>query len=385
MNEFLLVLFWIVLGLIINAHFIYPVFLTIIAHFFAPKRENTAFTSGVSIIIAVYNEEKFIAQRIENLLKLDYDQNKIEILIGSDASSDHTNDILKEFAQKVPNLRIFLFPERRGKVFQLNDMAKEARYPILVFSDANTIFHPQTLARLINPFVDARVGGVSGRLVLKDEKMSIHEGVEEKVYWEIEQYLKTAEGKLGILIGATGGVYAMRKDIYSLVPPLSDDFYIGLEILRQGYQMIYEPKALAFEEIPQDIRAEFSRKKRVASLDYPVMMMFPSLLFNKNLLLSYAFWSHKITRWFLSHLLLLLFILSALLSGQSLVMLSFLLLQVLFYIFAGIGHILSKKGIRLMLFSLPYYFVLTNVAFFLGFIIFLRRKQSVVWQSTQRI
>lgn len=377
-------IFFLVAFLIINAHVIYPVVLLVGAHFKRGTHFERRQTPLVSVIIAAYNEEKFIAQRIENILQSDYSPDKIEILIGSDASSDRTNEILTEYAGKIPQLRIFLFPERRGKVFQLNDLVREAKGEILLFSDANTIFLPETMGKLISAFGDESVGGVCGRLILKDEDRPIHEGVEEKLYWEIEQFLKVAEGKLGILIGATGGVYAIRKNLYRTVPPMSDDLFIGLEVLRQGYKMVYEPQAMAFEEIPQDIRAEFKRKKRVASLDYPAILMFPSLLVNKNLLLSYAFWSHKITRWFLSHLLLVLFILSAVLSVQYPAIGYFFLLQVVFYGFAGIGYFLSKNKIRMVLFSLPYYFVLTNIAFFLGFLTFIRKKQSVLWQSTQR-
>ena len=388
MNDVLLILFWIVLGIIVNAHILFPIVISTAALFIPRYRKDPSYKPGISVIIAAFNEEKVIGQRIENLAAQDYDQSKVEILIGSDASDDRTNEILTEYASRIPNLKIFLFKERRGKSSQLNDLVKSASNPILVFSDANTEFEPNALSKLAEPFCDPKVGGVCGRLVLlNDEKLS-SAGLEESLYWKVETFLKMAEGKAGVVIGASGGIYAVRRELFSPVPldpPAGDDIFISLEALRKGFKVIYEPEAVGKEAVGKDPMAEYRRKVRISALGFSLMFYFPSLLFNKNLLISYSFWSHKITRWFLSQLRILLFILSAALSASSNYILGFFLLQSVFYLFALLGWLMFKLDKKFVLFSIPFYFVMTNVAFFNGFIRFIRKKRLVIWQSTERV
>ena len=210
---------------------------------------------------------------------------------------------------------------------------------------------------------------------------------EEKKYWEYETFIKKSEGNLGILIGANGGIFAIRKNLFSEIPtdkPVTDDFYLSLSVIKKGYKFIYESLAIGFEEVAKDLSSEFKRKIRFAATNFQTISFFKSLLFNKNIILSYAFWSHKIIRWFLPLILILVFVLNIFLVNAGTFYLVTFIIQLFFYFLALIGFIFNKIKIRLTLLSLINYFLVTNIALLIGFIRFLRKKHSVIWQSTSR-
>lgn len=341
---------------------------------------------SVSILISAYNEEKVIKQRIENIESLDYDKELLEVIVGSDCSNDNTNQILTTLASTSPWLKIYIFENRRGKAAVINDLVQNATNNILVFSDANTIFDKMALKNLINKFWDDSVGGVSGKLILSDENVTT-QSVEEKKYWMFETLIKQAEGKLGILIGANGGIFAIRKELFTSIPirkAVTDDFFVSLSVLSKGYKFLFANDAIAYENVANDIAAEYKRKKRFAATNYQTLSFFKHLLFNNNLLLTYAFWSHKVLRWFLPFQLIIILILNMLLFSTGILFEIFFYFQVTLYTFALIGFLFSLIKVRFILFSLPYFFIVTNIALVSGFIKFLRKEHTVIWESTPR-
>lgn len=379
------ILFLLILVLLVNSYLLYPVLITLMA-----KRKRIPELPGaglsVSILISAYNEEKVIRQRIENIDSLEYDKDSLEVIVGSDCSSDNTNQILIDLASQYSWLKVHIFQNRRGKAAVINDLAQKAVNEILIFSDANTVFDKNALKNLINKFNSKEIGGVSGRLILSDENITT-ESVEEKKYWMLETLIKQAEGKLGILIGANGGIFAIRKGLFTQIPikkAVTDDFFLSLSVLSRGYKFLYASDAVAHENVANDVISEYKRKKRFTSTNYQTLSFFKDLLFNKNFLLSYAFWSHKVLRWFLPFQLILLFILSAVLFSSGIIFKIIFYLQIAVYIFAVIGSLLSLIKIRFFMFSLPYFFVVTNVALVSGFVKFLKKGHSVIWESTQR-
>lgn len=388
MQTFLTYTFFALILLVINSYILYPVFIYILSILFKKKIEisNESYPQ-VSILISAYNEEKVIEKRVQNILNSNYDMDKIEILVGSDCSNDRTNEILKNLENAIPQLRVFIFNARRGKAGVLNDLVDYARNEILIFTDANTEFHQDAIKKMVQYFNDKRVGGVSGRLELVETHEHIKEGVEEKRYWQYETILKKSEGKLGILIGANGGIFAIRKSLFVKVPldkPVTDDFFISLNVIKQGHWLIYEPEAVAFEYVARDVKTEFRRKVRFAATNFQTISFFRDLLFNKNIILSYAFWSHKIIRWFLPFILILLFIVNVLIFEQHLFFKYLLYLQVIVYGLGLIGYLFSKIKIRIGIISLISYFLITNLALLIGYFKFLRKKHSLIWQSTPR-
>lgn len=382
------ILFFISILFCFNSYLIYPALVWIIAKLKTASNEiDKEYHPSISILISAFNEEKVIEKRIRNIVEQEYAQDKIEILVGSDCSSDRTNEILKSLEKEIPNLRVFLFDYRQGKAGVLNQLVKEAKNDILVFTDANTEFKRDALKNLVKHFYNKEIGGVSGKLTLLDKDSHKKAGVEEKNYWEFETFIKKAEGKLGILIGANGGIFAIRKDLFETIPldkPVTDDFYLSLNVVKKGFKLIYEPKAEAYEEVAKDLNTEFRRKIRFAATNFQTITFFKNLLFNKNFLISYAFWSHKIVRWFLPLILIFIFVLNLFLISQNQIFEYLFYLQVFIYVLGLIGYLFIKIGIRIPLLSLLTYFLVTNFALFLGLIRFLRKKHSVIWQSTPR-
>lgn len=342
----------------------------------------------VSIVISAYNEDTVIEDRIKNIFSSDgIKPESVEVLIGSDCSSDRTNEILLKQAEIYPQLRVFLFQERRGKAAVINDLVKYANNPILIFSDANTVFHSSSIKLLVRWFANPLIGGVSGRLILSDSNIKKGESVEEGKYWKMETIIKEAEGKLGILVGANGGIFAIRRELYSEVPmerAVTDDLYISMSILKKNYSFTYDRNAIAFEDVGGSTTVEFRRKTRFSATNYQTIAYLSELLFNRNLLLSYAFWSHKIIRWFMPHLLIGIYIFTGILAQYSQTFLFLFFAETSIVLLGLIGFLLSKLNVKIFLFSIPYYFLIMNVAFLLGFIRFLSKKHTIIWTSTAR-
>ncbi|MFN4110997.1 MAG: glycosyltransferase family 2 protein [Ignavibacteria bacterium] len=384
----MIVIFFILLILlIINSYFLYPLIIYFFSFIYRYKPLYSTEVKSLSILISAYNEEKVIEKRIRNILEQNYDLNKIEILVGSDNSNDKTNEILSRLEKEIPQLRTFLFDYRQGKAGVLNFLSEKASNEILVFTDANTEFNGNALKNLVKHFENNEVGGVSGKLILIDDEEKLRKGIEEKSYWEYETFIKTSEGKLGILIGANGGIFAIKKNLFEKIPidkPVTDDFFISLNIVKKGFKFLYELDAIAYEEIPKSIKTEFQRKVRFAATNFQTISFFKSLLFNKNILISYAFWSHKIIRWFLPLILILLFVLNIILLNYHYAFKYLLYLQLIFYCVGLLNYFLNKLNVRIPILSLLTYFFITNFALLIGLIRFLRKKHSVIWQSTPR-
>lgn len=372
--------------LIINSFVIYPV----VIHFLGKRKEEVRlpdFEPGVSIIIAARNEEKVIAGRIKNIAEQNYDLTKVEVFIGSDNSDDGTNQILLEMQKEYSWLNAVLFEERQGKAGILNQLVKKVKNEILVFTDANTEFQKDTLKNLVRDFQKDDVGGVCGKLVLIKDEKSLKEGVEEASYWQYETIIKRTEGKNGILLSANGGIFAIRRELYKEIPvvkAVTDDLFISLSVVSQNRKFTYAEDAVAFENTGKDIDAEYKRKVRFGATNFQTLVFYRSLLSFKNPFLSYAFFSHKVSRWFLPAFLLFVLIISTFLSSESVLIGKLFAVQVVFLLMALAGYLLSLIKIRLQVFSLPYFFVLSNAAIAEGFIKFLRKEHSVIWNATER-
>ena len=274
--------FFLVLFLLIHSYLVYPLTIFIVGSI-KKKRifKDPNYLPDISIIISVYNEENVIENTLRQLFKTDYDHSKIQFVIGSDQSTDNTNNIIEKLKEEIPNIEFLIFNERRGKSNVLNDLVKYAKGEILIFSDANTIYSPDAISKLISSFADKNVGGVSGRLLLLGHEKALKSGNLESKYWEIENWIKGNEGKLGYLIGANGGIYSIRKDLFIPIPtdsPVMDDFFISLKILEQNKLFLYEKTAIASEEIASDIKIENKRRIRNNAIDLSSIKYIKELL-----------------------------------------------------------------------------------------------------------
>lgn len=382
------IVFWISLILLIHSYLLYPVSVFIISLFFQ-KRYNIDdnFLPDVSIIISVYNEEKVIEKTIRNFLRLNYDIKKIEFVIGSDNSLDSTNDIIIKLQKEIPSIKFFPFNTRRGKSQVLNDLVKHAKSEILIFSDANTIYHEDALKNMVKFYVDERVGGVSGKLELIEFEESKTSGSQEKRYWDFETWLKEKEGKLGCLIGANGGIYSIKKEFFCEIPtlhPVMDDFYLSLKVLEHKKDFLYQKDAVASEYTAPSLRVEFNRKIRNNSINLSTIKSIKKLLSPTYGFISYGLWSHKIIRWFTPLLLILLFLSNSFLLSCSVFYFYSFIAQLVIFILGLMGFILKKFNYRNQPLLMIFYFFMTNAALLIGLVKFMIGKHTAYWQSTPR-
>jgi cellulose synthase/poly-beta-1,6-N-acetylglucosamine synthase-like glycosyltransferase len=377
MTSLWIIVFLVSAAAIIWSYAIYPLLLALAP---ARRHEQTSVPRdwpSVSVVISVYNEEKHIVTRIENLLALDYPGDKLEILIGSDGSTDRTNELVG----KIPDARVKLhvFEQRRGKPSVLNRLVPQARGELLVFSDANAMFGSDTLRKLARHFGNPQIGGVCGRLVLHGDDSETDEGP----YWKLETYLKTRESALDSCLGANGAIYAIRKSCWPQIPDNTfvDDFVIGMRVREAGHRVIYDTQAVATEELPQSVGHEMTRRIRIGAGDFQALFLCWRSLLPWRGFYSLAFWSHKVLRWFAPFLMI-----AALVSNIALLSYPLfavvLALQVAFYTLAIFGVFLRRR--KIVLFSAPYYFVTINLALLFGFFRFITGTQQAAWKRTAR-
>ncbi|OGU61210.1 MAG: hypothetical protein A2V66_12770, partial [Ignavibacteria bacterium RBG_13_36_8] len=290
-----------ILIIFFNSFFFYPFLMCIIGRL--KKKEKVSsdeYIPTITILVAAHNEEAVIGQRIRNIASVNYDFSKIKVLIGSDNSDDNTNEIIRKLESEYNWLKVFIFEKRQGKAGVLNKLYEYCSSEILLFTDANTEFEPDAVKKLVQGLQNQKVGGVSGRLILTDTEVDKNESVEERKYWLYETMIKKFEGKLGILVGANGGIFAIRKELYETIPTtkaVTDDLYISLSILRKGYQFSFRDDAIAFEKVGSDVKKEYIRKVRFSATNFQTLIFLNKLLLQKNIFISYAFFSHKVSRW----------------------------------------------------------------------------------------
>jgi cellulose synthase/poly-beta-1,6-N-acetylglucosamine synthase-like glycosyltransferase len=344
-------------------------------------RRDAADWPMVSLVIAAYREEAVIVERLNNALLLDYPADRLEILVGVDGEEDLTGELVRLIDD--PRVRLIQFPVRRGKASVLNDCIPEARGQILIFSDANTVMDTQVLRRLVRHFRNPRVGGVCGKLVLTDPVTGQNV---DGLYWKYENFLKKCEGRLGALLGMNGANYAIRKELYRPIPANTmgvDDFLIGMRIHQTGYRLVFDETAIAHEETPAAIGSEFQRRARIgAGAFQSLRWVWPFLnpLWGR---VAFAFWSHKVLRWFCPA-----FLVAAMVANVCLVRepfyLQLLLVHETFYMvaMAGMMYVNGSRWPRLL--RVPAMFVSMNAALIVGFCRWLGGIRTGTWDRTER-
>jgi biofilm PGA synthesis N-glycosyltransferase PgaC len=350
-------LFFIVLGAIIYSYAGYPMVLFVMGMFRRKRNESPERRyPSVALIISAYNEERIIREKIENTLKLDYPKDLLRIIIASDGSTDATNEIVREYELKGVQLRAF--PKREGKSATLNRAVLGLDEEIIIFSDANSFYQEDAIARLVHGFRDDRVGCVVGRLIYIDNLSYVGRG--EGIYWRYESYLNKLESRVGSVLVATGTIFAIRRELFRpVLQDVANDFQLPAEVAMQGYSIVYEPDAIAYEQSTYFCKEEFSRKRRI---------IVRGLTGYRHLRGSFGgsfrtfqFVSRKMLRWWVGPMLPLLYLSNIALLGEMPFFVIFLL-QTLFYLFAAVGAVLRRGVVRSRVFLVPFYFVIVNIA-----------------------
>jgi poly-beta-1,6-N-acetyl-D-glucosamine synthase len=381
------IIFWVSLFLVVYTYALYPAILFSLSTSSGKSPGKTVGNKdvhlkcpSVSMVIAAYNEEKVIEAKLRNCMEIDYPSDKIEFLIGSDGSTDRTNEIVSSFAVKDRRISLFDFPDRRGKASVLNRTVAEAKGDFLVFSDANTMYEKDAIRRLIAPFSDPAVGCVCGKLVISRPEGSTSN---DDLYWRYETWLKGMENRLGGVLGANGGIYALRSPLFVPIPPdtIIDDFVIGMKVREQGSRVHYAEDAVAREETAENDKAEFRRRVRIGAGNFQSISLLKHLLWPAEGVFAFQFWSHKIVRWCVPFFLILMFISNLFLTRYGNVYLALFFCQALFYLLAILGAAANRTA---LLFRVPSFFVSMNLAFFIGFFKYLFNVQKVTWERTER-
>ena len=334
----------------------------------------------VTIVFSAFNEETCIRQKLENCLALDYPPEKLEVLVGCDGCTDRTAELARSTRDR--RVRVLEFP-RAGKASALSKMVPQARGDVVLLTDANTMMDSGAVKALVRHFDDPEVGAVVGRLRLYNR---IRREYEESLYWRYETILKYFEGQLGAVVGANGGIYAIRRLLFQPLHrgTIIDDFVIPIRIAARGWRVPYEPAAIAYEETTEDYSREFGRRARIGAGNWQSLGLVSDVFDPRNAFLCFAFVSHKLLRWAAPLLLAVAFALNVLLALQGGVLMPALLfLQLAFYGLALAGRMKAAGPFRRIA-SIAHYFVAMNAALAVGFWRFVRGSQSAAWNRTSR-
>jgi cellulose synthase/poly-beta-1,6-N-acetylglucosamine synthase-like glycosyltransferase len=281
-------------------------------------------------------------------------------------------------------VRLLDYADRRGKASTLNMAMFVAYGDIVILSDANTSIDPSAARKLVRWFADPNVGAVCGRLVLVDSASGRNV---DSLYWRYETFLKTREGKLGALLGSNGAIYAIRRELFTPVPPqtIVDDFVIPLLAkVRSGFDIVYDPDAIAFEETAHHVSEEFRRRVRIGAGGFQAIGMLWRLLDPRRGWIAFTFLSHKIARWLCPFFLVGSFVCNAALCNAGTFYRWSLLLQIAFYASSAAMACIPSRFHFLRPFRLATMFTSMNVALFVGFVRWLRGGQQGAWQRTER-
>ena len=375
--------FWLVGAVILYVYAGYPALLAVLRALGAGRPVAVGdYEPRVSLLISAFNEADVIAAKIRNSLALDYPRAKIEIIVLSDASDDGTDEIVRQFESE--GVRLLRMAERGGKTLGLNAGVRAAGGDIVVFSDANAMYLPDAVRRMLRNFADPEVGAVVGESTYASATGGAQQS--ESLYWKYETAIKRLESGIGSVVGGDGAIYAIRRNLYrDLRADALSDFVNPMQIVMAGKRCIYEPLARSVEEAAESFDKEFRRKVRIVNRAWRATWSQPSLLnplrfgwFSVQLL------SHKLLRWLMPLFLAAFLILSALLIDRGPLYAAIFVVQALLYALAGAGYLVRRSASMPRAMAVPFYFCLVNIASARGIIEAYRGRTYTTW-TTPRI
>lgn len=331
------------------------------------------------MIVAAFNEAAVMHDKLENCAAIDYPADRLRVIVGSDGSTDGTNEIVEGFAGRGVHLEVL--DGHQGKAAVVNQAVSRATSEILVFSDANTMYHPQAIRRLARHFVDPTIGCVSGLLKLVN-KTGDAGGRGEGAYWKFESWIKRVESAAGFLIGANGAIYAVRRRLFTPLPTalINDDFFISMKVLEQGAHVRLEADAIGVEETAASLEGEFARHVRDATGHFQVLPHLWRVLLPKYGLVAFGFASHRVARWFVPIVLPIGFVVALLNVSAPINALAVAGFGAVFGL-AGIGWLARRVGLHIGPLFAPLYFVTLNMAILAGFFRYLRG--DLTWKKVR--
>ncbi|WP_447859198.1 glycosyltransferase family 2 protein [Nitrospira calida] len=370
---------WTAFGLVGYVYFGYPLALWCLARLRPQAVSFDAMTPSITLVISAYNEEQAIKPKLENTLRLDYPRDKLQVIVVSDASTDNTDRIVRSFEDQ--GVILLRMPIRGGKTVGLNAALTLARGDIVVFSDANILYRPDTLRNLVKGFADPSVGCVTGDSRYLDEGQSAADR-QENAYWGYERMIRLWESQVGSTVGGDGAIFAIRRELYTpLAPEAINDLVIPLQIVAKGYRAIYEPTAVGYESAAGDFWKEFRRKRRIVNRSWRGIMSVADVLKPWRVgMFAWQVWSHKILRWLVLPLIMIAVVGCLVAAQDGWVYRVGLLGFALSVGLAGMGAVVpDQDGIGARIAQGMFYFYLVNLAAVLGIARAIRGDVEMVW------
>jgi len=309
------------------------------------------------VVLAARNERALVTRRIENILDQSYPADRLDLIVVCNGSIDGTEDIARDIAARDRRVRVLVSPQEQGKAGALNKAVATARGDIIVLADARQVFAPDAIGNLVQPFDDATVGAVTGRLVVNRGELAPVEGV--RFYWGLETRLRHAESRTGSVVGATGAIYAVRRRLFPEIPAnlILDDVYVPMRIAMDDYRVVMAEDAIAYDVPASDQRLEYARKRRTMVGNLQLLRALPSLLSPRRNPLFVRFISHKVLRLVAPFCFVAILLVSAALQAPLYRIL--FVAQLAVYAAGAVGLRVSVRA-----FSIPSAFVLVHAAVF---------------------
>lgn len=387
----LAVLFWAFLFVVFYTYVGYGFVLYGVVKLREALRPRTAFADPdpwpeVTLLIAAYNEQEVVDEKMRNSLAQEYPAGRLRIVWVTDGSNDATNERLAAWSEA----QVLFRPERRGKTAALNRAFALIDTPLVICTDANTMLNAEAVREMVRLFSDPKVGCVAG-----EKRVAAADGANaaatEGIYWKYESKLKEWDDRLSSACGAAGELFAVRRSLFRPVPEdtLLDDFLISMRIVMQGYRIAYSTRAYALETPSADMGEEGKRKRRIAAGGLQaIARLWPLLNPFRYGFFSWQYVSHRVLRWSLTPVLMLLLIplnvVLACCAERNTAYVVLLVLQALFYLAGIAGWVLSRRGVKNRLFYVPYYFLFMNVNVFRGMWYLLTHKGGGAWEKARR-
>jgi cellulose synthase/poly-beta-1,6-N-acetylglucosamine synthase-like glycosyltransferase len=373
--------FWAAFLVVCYTYLGYPAIIWVLARYLPHPIRSFPRIKTVTVVIAAHNEQRHIAEKIENCLALDYPQEYLDVLVVSDGSTDRTNEIVARYAARyAARVALIALPERRGKAHALNIGAAAAAGEILLLADVRQRFDRQVARALVRNFADPEVGAVSGELILlEEEEQEQPEGL--GLYWQYEKAIRQAESRSGSTVGYTGAISAIRRILFLPLPDdtLVDDLVTPLQVAAQGYRVVFEPSARAFDQVSTTPGHEFARKVRTLAGVTQTLLRLRQLAGPLSFRLRWQFWSHKVMRLLAPYALASAF-------GASMALDSFFyraafFMQMILYMLGVLGMVGKLRGSWARLTATPRTFLMLNMAAVTGAVRYLTGQRLDLWRQ----
>lgn len=381
--------FWISSFLVIYPYIVYPLILVVLNRIIPRRigRVDNAIDSNsdlkVTLIVSAFNEERSIRQKLENALQTEYPPQLIEVIVVSDGSTDKTDSIVSDFAKSHSNIKLIKIPDQSGKTHGLNVAVPQASGEVVVFSDANAMYQPDAIGRLVAAFNDPEIGYAVGSALYHDEDVEAV-NVSEGLYWKYELWIKSLESIFYSVVGGDGAIYAIRKPLFRELSSIDiSDFVNPLQIIAAGHAGVFLSEARSYEGGASNFHEEFKRKRRIVNRSWGAVVRHMHIFSPKSHgKFLFMLFSHKVIRWWSGILVLFAMFSSLMLSWMSgsgfyLTMFVSIFLTI---VIALAGWHCDRRDLPMpKLVYLLYYFYLVSIAGSLGILDYIKGTNYATW------